>query len=288
MNRRGYISTAVGALGLPLAGCLDAGAGDASDGSNVSATGDEDGTGPEDAFVALIEAFDEGDSDRADEIVHSESPDRPDIVDDLRDDSDEFADGTWTVSDVEEVERDDERAKVEGVVTTADDDSEWADTVQVEVRREGGEWKHWEFDTGESESVTPTVNFEFEFTAERITITHHAGDTLALPSSLEIVIEGRRVTWVGDADAAWVDEDGPVEDVWAGGRAIIGAGETPDTTSNRTVGFTVESDGSGDFGGAIDVEDDRFMYDGETVQLVWTDESGETAEAIASADAPRE
>ena len=127
---------------------------------------------------------------------------------------------------------------------------------------------------GEDQEVQPTASFDVDFETDKITVTHSTGDTIEEPDTLDIVIEGEDEEWVNDE----------VDDVSAGATAeIFPTGSAPGTLEDAQYEM-----GAGDFNDVIGLQnsDEDFDYEGETVSIVWTSETGDSSATLSSQDAP--
>jgi len=131
---------------------------------------------------------------------------------------------------------------------------------------------------GEDQEVQPTASFNFDFSSDKITVAHSTGDSIETPDDLEIVIEGERVDWLGD---------GEIDRVSGGATAeIFPADQGTYDSGNDGQYLITDTDG---LNNAIDTEGttpDEFDYDGETVSIVWTSETGDSSSTLSSQDAP--
>jgi len=224
MRRRQYLAASTLAV-AGLAGC-----------SGVLGDGGGAGDGPEATVEAFLEAIDEGDRERANELIHSDSP-QGEIEEGDLDESDDFE---LTVDETELESDDDDTAAVSveyAVEPTASDDSQSVETT-YELRTEDGNWRIWDEassddDSGDSGGAqAPTVSWEFRDLPEEdaVRFTHSSGDTIDRPGGIAVrggdgteygtlaeIIGGERIT-AGDSGTVDVpgDSSGRLQLVWTG------------------------------------------------------------------------
>ena len=153
---------------------------------------------------------------------------------------------------------------------------------------------------GEDQEVQPTASFNVDFETDKVTVTHSTGDTIDSPDQLGIVIEGDSEEWIGHDGNDDGDEIGAVS---AGNTATVFAEDganDPDDLQNGEYRIAHEdSTDEQDFEEdvikvtTVDEDDDigddvdhRFDYDGETISIVWTSETGDSSATLSSQDAP--
>lgn len=148
---------------------------------------------------------------------------------------------------------------------------------------------------GDDQEVTPTASFDIDFETDKITVSHSTGDTIEQADDLEIIIGGTRGDWLGHTDESSANSSSSLDSVSAGSTAEI----YPDANStayavNQGVYSANDSDGSTvdtvTYDSTITVDgisdDAEFDYNGETVSIVWTSETGDSSSTLTSQDAP--
>jgi halocyanin-like protein len=190
-SRRAVLTT-TGAIGaLAVAGCVsedgpddgtDPGTDDEStdpepsDGSTEQGTSDEGGSDPPTAVVeAFFEAYERGDVDGMNALIHGDSEMEPIEESSVEEDT-EFAE-----LDAKTVEKGDGEAVVELLVTVESAGGETTTRpTLIELRRDDGEWLIWSLETeyeGDNTRV-PNAEFSFEGVENGTEIVHVAGDTV--------------------------------------------------------------------------------------------------------------
>lgn len=122
MRRREYmVATAAAATTVGLAGCSG-------------------GSGPAATVEQFYSALQDGDTERATELVHSESP----MAGSVEMAAGMLSEMDFSVDSTEVLEESDSRATVEVTVTVTMSGETETSTETVELRKEDGEWKLWE------------------------------------------------------------------------------------------------------------------------------------------------
>ena len=154
---------------------------------------------------------------------------------------------------------------------------------------------------GEDQEVQPTASFDVDFDSDQITVTHSTGDTISDPDGIDIVIEGEDEEWIGDGDITSISS-GNTADIFAeegesspdlpgdlgDGQYAIAHDDDDESDAedfNQAIAI-VDQDGD-EIDDATDFEDPAvFDYNGKTVSIVWSSESGDSSATLSSQDAP--
>ena len=151
---------------------------------------------------------------------------------------------------------------------------------------------------GEDQEVQPTASFDVDFGSDKITVTHSTGDTIQDPDGLDVVIQGEDEDWIGGSITS-VSSGNTAEVFAEDGESDPGQGSLED--GQYRIAHDADNSDAEDFNQAINVvEDDgssidsgedfndvaEFDYDGESVSIVWSSESGDSSATLSSQDAP--
>ncbi|MEF8813885.1 MAG: halocyanin domain-containing protein [Halovenus sp.] len=224
MNRRELLYTAGTTGVLAVAGCIsdDTGAqpeddpdggegGNTDDGSSGNGDGtdndeDDDSEGepeansdPIETARAFLEAFAEGEIDRINALIHQES-EMEEVGEEAREELEERA---VTVEDVELTEESGDVAVVAATLQVEGEEGS-ARTVpwELELRREGEEWRVWERRPGDRSRIPgPRVEFDIDHADSELVIRHEAGDTVA---ASELFVRGEGLAETG----SWLELGG--------------------------------------------------------------------------------
>lgn len=131
MRRRQYLSATASTVAVAgLAGC-----------SGILGGGGGAGDDPESTVESFIEALSDGDVERANELIHSDSPDG-EIDEDDMDDSEDFS---FSVEETELLSEEDDTAEVRVEYTVESSETEESMTQEqtYELRTENGNWRIW-------------------------------------------------------------------------------------------------------------------------------------------------
>ena len=245
MRRRALLYTTATAAFAALAGCFDDEPTDQDeqhdDGSSDQDAQPDDDTGDtsqqqssaeddsqdERDPVAAVEAFfgalDDGNVDRANELIHPGG----DLSEFPEGEAKRMDEGTMEVVETTVVEETDDTATLEGAVLTdtgpVDEPIEVSGTI--ELRTADGEWKLWEIEVA-PEFRPPETEFDFDRTEDALVIGHTSGD--AIPAeTLHIRIE---------------DDDMVSTEGWTalGGTTSGGSDDEPAVVAGDTVEIDVE------------------------------------------------
>ena len=312
-SRRAVLSTTGAVSALAVAGCVseedpeetgdDDGGGDESDSDeNGQSQSDESvqETGPEALAEGFFEAFERGDVEKLNELIHDDSPMDPVEEDGIADPSDL----TFEKIDAETVEESEEEAVVELLLTFDPPDEEpVTEASYIEARTADGQWYVWEISPsydGEGARV-PSVDFDLDRTDSGVEISHQGGDQIRAD---RLVVQGEGIEATGD----WVSLGGQTSGDIDGNPAIHAGDslrlETEDSYTirllweNEQQGITVTlrstsaSRGSAEDEVAVEPPEDQGVdaylaetenFDGEIVDWTGRDEvtvaAGETADS---------
>jgi len=126
---------------------------------------------------------------------------------------------------------------------------------------------------GEDQEVQPTASFNFDFESDQVTISHSTGDSISAPDELDIVIDGEDESWIPDEES---------DTVSAGNQVTITAGSSGDIDASGDTDSDPFADALAEDSSATGT----FDYDGQTVSIVWTSETGDSSATLSSQDAP--
>ncbi|WP_256297889.1 hypothetical protein [Haloarchaeobius salinus] len=129
MRRRTYLTASTLSL-TALAGC-----------TGLLGGGDGAGDDPEATTVAFIEALDAGNHERANELLHPETPGQ-EVTEGS---TSESAEVDISIDDTEVLTSDDDVAEVRVDLTVTGPDGERSDSYSLvyELRTDGGDWRIW-------------------------------------------------------------------------------------------------------------------------------------------------
>lgn len=268
MRRRRYLSLA-GLAAVGLAGCSgdSEGSGDGSDGEDTESNGDattgtaaptatttetatptetETATAapttaagadlpPAEVVETFLTAAGDGEVERANALVHSDSPEGELEEDNQPEDI--------VVESTEVLSQDDGVAIVRTEVTIVSEDGDRTYTIEYELRTENGAWRMWDAADGGggSEVRAPQVAWEFESVPsdDVVVVTHNGGDGVDAATvvaknlegttfgTLEEFFDGTEIV-AGDEGRIDVPADtrGTIQLVW----------RNPDTDASRVIG----------------------------------------------------
>lgn len=123
---------------------------------------------------------------------------------------------------------------------------------------------------GEDQEVQPTASFNFDFESDQVTVSHSTGDSISSPDELDIVIDGEDESWIPTIES---------DRVSAGNQVTITVDDSGDIEAGPDdEGFNdaLQEDGS----------TGNFDYDGQSVSVVWTSETGDSSATLSSTSAP--
>ncbi|WP_121820653.1 nuclear transport factor 2 family protein [Halostella salina] len=123
MQRRQYLGAATTTAAAGLAGCMDLGI--------------LGGNGPAAVVEQFYQALDDGDRGTANDLIHSESPQGEIGEQEMA----QFESYDITVESTEVLDESDDTAEVEVELTLEADGESSTNTMTVELRTEGGDWK---------------------------------------------------------------------------------------------------------------------------------------------------
>jgi len=131
MRRRQYLSVTASTVAVAgLAGC-----------SGILGGGDGAGDDPESTVEAFIQALSDGDRERANELIHSESPEG-EIEEGEMDQTEDFE---FNVEETELLSEDGDTAevRVEYTIESSDSEESMSQEQVYELRTENGNWRIW-------------------------------------------------------------------------------------------------------------------------------------------------
>ncbi len=131
MRRRQYLSVTASTLAVAgLAGC-----------SGILGGGGGAGDDPESTVEAFIEALGDGDRERANELIHSDSPDGEIEEGEME----EMEDFTFNVEETELLSEDGDTAevRVEYTIESSESEESMTQEQEYELRTENGNWRIW-------------------------------------------------------------------------------------------------------------------------------------------------
>lgn len=149
MNRRQLLCVSVAGI-TGITGCLGSITGNSSDGPGGGSDGSGGGSngpnrGPVEVVEAWVEAVDNCNYDRSDEMLHSDSDIQSYASNDEYEKRCEDADSQgvgWEIEDTELESKTDQRATVSGTfIITSTDSEENSEEIDYILEKEDGEWK---------------------------------------------------------------------------------------------------------------------------------------------------
>jgi hypothetical protein len=187
MNRRAYL-TAIGASTAALAGCT----------GGLLGGGGGAGDDPAATVEAFVQALDDGDVERANELIHSESP-QGELSESG---ASAAAEAEITVEETEVLEQSEDEARVRVEITFEQDgQTENSETVYV-LRTEDGAWRIWDQapagggqtaggQTAGDQAAAPQVAWSFTDLASEnaVEITHDGGDAV-VAANVTVRVDG--------------------------------------------------------------------------------------------------
>jgi len=197
--------------------------GSAAEGGTGDGSEEDDGEGeaeadsdPVETTRAFLGAFREADIDRINALIHTES-EMEELDEETREELEE------TAFTVEAVELTEESAEVAVVAVTLEVEGEdgAARTVpwELELRRDGGEWRIWERRPGDRSRIPgPEVRFDIRHERDGLTVRHAGGDNVV---AAELFVRGEGLAETG----SWLELGGETS-ATSDGDPAVAAGDS--------------------------------------------------------------